>query len=84
MSVLGPYTFEYRCNDPECTDTSGPDIGGSDLKIDQLELLPDNMIFDGRRECTLVATQTTDCLISFPQGNVVTVVVEDDDGKCNP
>ena len=42
------------------------------------------MIFDGLRECTLVATQVTDCLISFPQGNVVTIVVEDDEGKCNP
>ena len=79
--VLGPYTFQYQCNDPVCHDAY---IGGSDTRPDQLELLPDNAISDGPRECTLVATQTTDCLISFPQGNVVTIVVEDDEGKCNP
>ena len=81
LSVLGPYTFQYQCNDPSCSDA---DIGGSDTRTDQLELLPDNMISDGRRDCTLVASQVTDCLISFPQGNIVTIVVEDDEGKYNP
>ena len=64
LFFFGSYTFQYRCNDLLCNDV--PEIGSSDTRTDQLELLPDNMISDGRRECTLVATQVTDCLISFP------------------